>query len=117
MPDMPDRAPNQSTASAELDKTTMNRLIEKANERDKQRLKRLDCEHANAWITAQPSTLDGKDTILPKIFLTAVFSASLFTLILFLVHFACKPWMRWETTPSAAGKLGILSRDTTDCAT
>ena len=56
MPDMPDRAPNQSTASAELDKTTMNRLIEKANERDKQRLKRLDCEHANAWITAQPST-------------------------------------------------------------
>ena len=70
---MPDRAPNQSTASAELDKTTMNRLIEKANERDKQRLKRLDCEPANAWITAQPSTLDGKDTILPpKLFLTAV---------------------------------------------
>src|SRR6476659_1159138 len=51
----------------------MDRLIAKANERDKQRLKRLDCEHANAWITAQPSTLDGKDTLLtPKIFLTAV---------------------------------------------
>src|SRR3569832_1415384 len=73
LPDMPDRAPNQSTASAELDKTTMDRLIENANERDKQRLKRLDCEHANSWITAQPSTLDGKDTILPpKIFLTAI---------------------------------------------
>jgi len=71
IPGMP--APNQSAASAELDKTTMDRLIAKANERDKQRLKRLDCEHANAWITAQPSTLDGKDTILtPKIFLTAV---------------------------------------------
>ena len=51
----------------------MTRLIDKANDRDKQRLKRLDSEHANAWITAQPSTLDGKDTVLPpKIYLTAV---------------------------------------------
>ena len=73
LPDMPELAPNQSAASAELDKTTMHRLIDKANDRDKQRLKRLDCEHANAWITAQPSTLDGKDTVLPpKIYLTAV---------------------------------------------
>jgi hypothetical protein len=66
-------APNQRAASALVDRVTLDRLIEKGSIRDKQRLRRLDCEHANSWITALPSATDGKDTILPpKIFITAV---------------------------------------------
>src|SRR5437870_3657679 len=37
---------------------------------------------------------------------SAVFSASLSILIMFLVHFACKPWTRWVTTLSAARDRG-----------
>jgi hypothetical protein len=47
--------------------------MEQANTREKQRLRRLDCKHANAWTTALPSATDGRDTIMsPKIFCTAV---------------------------------------------
>lgn len=47
--------------------------MEKGSDRDKQRLRRLDCEHANAWVTALPSATDGRDTILPpKLFIVAV---------------------------------------------
>ena len=57
----------------QIDKTTMARLAENALPREQQRLRRLDCEHANSWITAMPSAKDGKDTILPSnIFRTAV---------------------------------------------
>jgi len=49
----------------------MGKLKTAANPRDAQRLSRLDSPHANAWLSARPSSLDGKDTILPpKIFRT-----------------------------------------------
>src|SRR3954470_372087 len=51
----------------------MKKLIDSADKREAQRLNRLDSPHANAWLSARPSTVDGKDTILPpKIFRTAV---------------------------------------------
>ena len=51
----------------------MEKLKVSGNARDTQRLSRLDSPHANSWLSARPSTLDGKDTILPpKIFRTAV---------------------------------------------
>jgi len=45
-----------------VDRKTLDRLMEKANTREKQRLRRLDCKHPNAW-TALPSATDGRDTI------------------------------------------------------
>jgi hypothetical protein len=70
---IPDEAPKQRGGSVELDNVTMSRLAEAAAPREKQRLRRLNCEHANSWITAMPSDTDGKDTILPpNIFRTAV---------------------------------------------
>ena len=51
----------------------MEKLKSVANPRDSQRLSRLDSPHANAWLSARPSSVDGRDTILPpKIFRTAV---------------------------------------------
>src|SRR4051812_43563373 len=41
----------------------MNKLKEAAGPRDAQRLSRLDSPHANAWLSARPSSVDGKDTI------------------------------------------------------
>jgi hypothetical protein len=50
----------------------MSRLLESADRRNKQRLNRLACEHANAWVTALPSEIDGKETVLPpSIYITA----------------------------------------------
>lgn len=70
---VPDEAPSQRPASEQVDRTTLDRLITKGTQRDKQRLKRLDCEHANSWITALPSATDGRDTIMPpKIFIAAL---------------------------------------------
>src|SRR3954467_1042593 len=38
-----------------------------------QRLNRLDSPHANAWLSARPSCMDGTDTVLPpRIYRTAV---------------------------------------------
>ena len=54
----------QVTASSEIDKASISHLINQSSPRDAQRLKRLDRSHAKAWITALPSTEDGKDTIL-----------------------------------------------------
>ena len=63
----------QRAASELVDRRTLNSLLENAQPRDKQRLRRLDHKHANAWITALPSNTDGRDTIMgPKIFCTAV---------------------------------------------
>jgi hypothetical protein len=71
--DVPVGALHQRPASALVDRATLDRLIAKGSPRDQQRLKRLNCEHANSWITALPSATDGKDTIMPpKIFITAV---------------------------------------------
>jgi hypothetical protein len=72
----PEPAPlhfSQRLASEEVDRGILTRLITDGSDRDKQRLRRLDCEHANSWITALPSVTDGCDTVLsPKIFTTAV---------------------------------------------
>ena len=63
----------QTAASTEIDKASLSLLLPQCSPRDAQRLKRLDCPHANAWITALPSTEDSKDTILaPRTFRTAV---------------------------------------------
>ena len=71
--DMPELYKSQRSASAFIDDAIMERLIAHSSCRDAQRLRRLNSRHANAWITALPSSLDGKDTILePKIFQTAV---------------------------------------------
>ena len=43
----------------------MKNIIEQApNQRERQRLNRLQCEHSGAWVCAVPSTLDGTDTIM-----------------------------------------------------
>jgi hypothetical protein len=55
----------QKAASFELDKIKLARLISEApNKREKQRLNRLTCEHAGAWISAVPSSVDGWDTVM-----------------------------------------------------
>jgi len=64
---------SQQKASSKTDAAIMSNLKTTTNIRDAQRLNRLDSPHANAWLSARPSFLDGTDTILPpKIFRTAV---------------------------------------------
>jgi hypothetical protein len=64
---------SQQTASTKTDVLIMSKLKEASGPRDAQRLSRLDSPHANAWLSARPSSMDGKDTILsPKIFRVAV---------------------------------------------
>ena len=73
MDGVPGHAPGQRWASEDVDRATLDRLVAEGSARDKQRLRRLDCLHANSWITALPSATDGRDTILPtKVFVTAV---------------------------------------------
>jgi hypothetical protein len=61
----------QNAASAALDRATFEGLISRAGKRDAQRLRRLDVDHANAWISALPSSVDGKDTVMsPRVYLT-----------------------------------------------
>ena len=63
----------QQKASSKIDAAIMTNLKAAADPRDLQRLSRLDSPHANAWLSARPSGMDGTDTILsPKIFRTAV---------------------------------------------
>jgi len=54
---------SQQKASSKTDATIMEKLKVSGNARDIQRLSRLDSPHANSWLSARPSTLDGKDTI------------------------------------------------------
>jgi hypothetical protein len=64
---------SQHAASAAVDASTWEGLISRAAPRDAQRLRRLDVEHANAWLSALPSCIDGKDTVLPpRVYLMAV---------------------------------------------
>ena len=63
---VPEDAPSQRAGSEILDKKTLDRLIEQGNDREKQRLRRLDCKHANSWITSLPSATDGRDTIMER---------------------------------------------------
>ena len=63
----------QSVASANLDRSTLDGLIARADKRDSQRLRRLDVDHANAWISALPTTVNDKDTVMePRVYLTCV---------------------------------------------
>ena len=63
----------QMTASAKVDADALDELISHASVRDAQRLRRNDFAHANAWISALPSAMDGKDTVMePRVYLTAV---------------------------------------------
>ena len=64
---------SQHAASATTDAAIMAKLKATANTRDAQRLNRLDSPHANAWLSARPSCMDGTDTVLPpRIYRTAV---------------------------------------------
>ena len=64
---------SQNRASSKTDTALRDKLRTAGSPRDAQRLSRLDSPHANAWLSARPSSMDGKDTILPpKIFRTAV---------------------------------------------
>ena len=63
----------QSEFSADVDRKTLERLIDEGKERDAQRLRRLDMPHANVWTSARPSVQDGKDCVLtPRVYLTCV---------------------------------------------
>src|SRR5258708_39272728 len=57
---------SQHAASATTDAAIMAKLKATANPRDAQRLNRLDSPHANAWLSARPSCMDGTDTVLPQ---------------------------------------------------
>jgi hypothetical protein len=65
---------SQKVGSFKKDKEILDALIVEApNQRERQRLQRLQCEHAGAWVTAVPSTLDGNDTVMrPRNFQIAV---------------------------------------------
>jgi hypothetical protein len=65
---------SQKTASTETDAAIMSKLVAGAGDkRQTQHLSRLDSPHANAWLTARPSVMDGNDAILPpKVYRTAV---------------------------------------------
>jgi len=63
----------QRKASSATDVAIVSKLKARASPRDFQRLSRLDSPHANAWLSARPSCMDGSDCILPpRIFRTAV---------------------------------------------
>jgi hypothetical protein len=63
----------QHKASSKTDTSIMTKLKSSASRRDLQRLNRLDSPHANAWLSARPSHMDGTDCILPpRNFRTAV---------------------------------------------
>src|SRR5256714_8370570 len=64
---------SQRTASKATDVAIMAKLKAVASPRDAQRLNRLDSPHANAWLSARPSCMDGSDPVLPpRIYGTAV---------------------------------------------
>src|SRR5882724_10207853 len=67
------RESTQRTASKATDVAIMAKLKAVSSPRDAQRLNRLDSPHANAWLSARPSCMDGTDTVLPpRIYRTAV---------------------------------------------
>jgi hypothetical protein len=65
---------SQKYGSFKKDEEILKKLIEQApNQRERQRLNRLQCEHSGAWVSAVPSTLDGNDTVMrPRNFRVAV---------------------------------------------
>ena len=88
-----------------IDAESLEAIIRHASARDAQRLRRTDVEHANAWISALPSTVDGGETImLPRVYLTAVRRLLGIPVIPNSIPclFASKPWMFTVITPYAA---------------
>ena len=86
----------QSVVSASVDRAALDGLISRAGKRDAQRLRRVDVPHANAWVSALPAAVDGKDCVMLLgciSLLYVVCWASLSSLLLPLVLFASKPWM------------------------
>jgi hypothetical protein len=65
---------SQKSGSFKKDEEILKVLVrEAANQRERQRLDRLQCEHSGAWICAVPSTHDGTDTVMrPRNFQVAV---------------------------------------------
>jgi len=65
---------SQKTGSFKKDEEILQLLLEQApNKRERQRLERLKCAHAGAWISAVPSTHDGVDTVMrPRNFQVAI---------------------------------------------
>jgi len=65
---------SQKESSLARDSAISDQLISQApNARERQRLRRLKCEHAGAWVSAVPSSIDGVDTIMkPRNFRVAV---------------------------------------------
>jgi len=65
---------SQTQASLVIDKGIHGRLVsECSSDREQQRLTRLLAEHAGAWVTAVPSSLDGSSCVMsPQVYRTAV---------------------------------------------
>ena len=64
---------NQKTASLEVDVAKINQLIATSDARTARNLESLQAPHANAWLSAVPSYVDGIDNRLPPLhFQTAV---------------------------------------------
>ena len=65
---------SQTEASLRIDKAIHDRLVSASpSHRERQRLTRLLAEHAGAWVTAVPSSLDGSDCCMsPAVFRVAV---------------------------------------------
>ena len=67
-------AGSQKEASYNIDKKIYDSLVESAStRREKKRRARVAEPHAGAWVTAVPSTDDGRDTVMrPQVFRTAM---------------------------------------------
>src|ERR1041384_1572831 len=91
---VPEDAPSQRAASEILDRKTLDRLIEHGNDREKQRLRRLDCKHANSWITSLPSATEVATPSWTRKSIPQLLHA-LSTIILSRVPFASNLWMCW----------------------
>lgn len=62
----------QSVSSAEIDEKSFRGLVSQADPRNAMRLRRLCLPHANSWVTAVPSLVDGPGTVLrPAVFRVA----------------------------------------------
>ena len=111
-------SPSQKVGSFKKDQEILSSLIAEApNPREQRRLQRLQCEHAGAWVTAVPSTLDGKDTVMrPAIskLLRSFAWVSQFWLKKSVVLCAS---MFLATMPHAARRMLILFTATTASAT
>ena len=64
---------SQTDASAAVDRAALDGLIARGSKRDAQRLRRLDVDHANAWLSALPSCADGQGCVMSsRVYLTCV---------------------------------------------